>query len=51
MSSVNMKGDILIWYKWIHQNAQFTSCDSFTKSLDMQFDPLTYETTELFKFC
>lgn len=51
LASFNMKIDALSWFKWMHQNAQFTNWGSFKRVLELCFGPSSYKNyqEELFK--
>lgn len=52
MMSFYMKGEALCWFKWMHQSQLLLDWPSFTKALELCFDPSStyaYHQAELFK--
>lgn len=43
MTSYNMEGEALVWYKDALDSGQFTSCDSFVRAFQVRFGSSAYD--------
>ncbi|XP_057452390.1 uncharacterized protein LOC130744215 [Lotus japonicus] len=51
LAAFYMKGEALVWYRWMHTNRQLLSWDEFVRNLTLRFGPSDFENPQqsLFK--